>query len=135
MSKPLALLYFTRDKTEIANDIAARIRNEGNVVNMVFAGGFRGPEQCIKCEAIILQASFGRAATIVDAYRELWPETEVHLYNDEGEFDDEANPAGTDTSAEEGQVDPPLEIEPEEVPDDAKSEESDDSGESPTVTE
>lgn len=133
MSKPLAILYFTRDKTDIANDIAARIRNEGNVVNMVYAGGFRGPEQCVKCDAVIVQQSFGRTPMIVEAYQALHPDTEIHLYNDDGEFNDEAYTAPTDSSAEEAPVDP----EPEEASadDSAESEESDDDGEEPTVTE
>lgn len=133
MSKPLAVLYFTRDKTEIANDIAARIRNEGNLVNMVYAGGFRDAEQCVKCEAIIIQQSFGRTPMIVDAYRNRYPETEIHLYNDDGEFNDEAYPATADAGAEEEAVD--SEPAEEEASDDTESEESDDDGEKSTVTE
>lgn len=134
MSKPLALLYFTRDKTEVANDIAVRIRNEGNVVNLVYAGGFRGPEQCIKADAIIIQKSFGRSAMIVETYQDLWPQAEIHLYNDDGEFDDEAFAATQpDPSTEEEPSDPePTE---EVATDDPEPAEGDDNGETPTVTE
>jgi hypothetical protein len=133
MSKPLAILYFTRDKTEIANDIAARIRNEGNLVNMVYAGGFRDADQCVKCEAVIIQESFGRTPMIVDAYQNKFPDAEIHLYTDDGEFNDEAYAAPADAGAEEKAVDSkPAE---EETSDDAESEESDDDGEKSTVTE
>jgi len=133
MSKPLALLYFTRDKDAIAKDIAARIRNEGNLVNMVFATGFRDAHQAIKCDAVIIQQSCGRAEMIASAYQENFPETEIHLYNDEGEFDDKVTPPPADTGTEEKARDP--EPAGEEISNDAAAEESNDDGGSPTVTE
>lgn len=133
MSKPLAILYFTRDKTDVANDIAARIRNEGNLVNMVFAGGFRSPDMAVKCEAVIIQASCGRAPEIVDAYQKQFPEAEIHMFNDEGEFDDASAPPPTDTGSEEEAAEPAAAE--EEASDDTSAEDGDDSGKASDITE
>ena len=101
MSKPLAILYFTRDRTDAAKDIAAAVRNEGNLVNMVFAAGFKGKEHCIKCEAVVIQESYGKSEFIAEAYRLLWPEAEIHFYDDDGKFlDDGVAPSDPDPSTE-----------------------------------
>lgn len=138
MSKPLAILYFTRDRSDTAKDIAAAVRIEGNLVNMVFAAAFKGKEHCIKCEAVVIQASYGNSEFIADAYRLLWPEAEIHFYDDDGKFLDDgvaplkpepstevesedensdvAEEAVADTGPETDAVDPPAEQETETKP-------------------
>jgi len=120
MPKPLAILYFTRDRTDTAKDIAAAVRTEGNLVNMVFAAGFKGNQHCIKCEAVVIQESYGKSEFIADAYRALWPEAEIHFYDDDGKFLDE----GVAPSDPE----PSTEVVPEDEKPDVAKEEVVDSG-------
>jgi hypothetical protein len=104
MAKPLALLYFTRDKKDLALEMAASVRNEGNLCNLVFATSFKGPDDALKCEAVIIQESAGRADLIADTYRDLLPGTEVHFYDDKGTFvppsDDKKDPEPNETVAD-----------------------------------
>jgi len=86
MAKPLSVLYFTRDKTAVAKEVAAAIRIEGNECNLAFAGGFRDDSQAMNCDAVVIQDSCGRKDQIIEAYNRIYPNTEIHLYDDEGAF-------------------------------------------------
>lgn len=120
MSKPLAILYFTRDRSETAKDIAAAVRIEGNLVNMVFAAAFKGKEHCIKCEAVVIQQSYGKAEFIAETYRVIWPEAEIHFYDDDGKFLDDGVALSKD--------DPTTEVEPEDENSDVAEEAAVDTG-------
>lgn len=88
MSKPLAIIYFLPGHESVAKELAAGVRNEGNLANFVAAPHFKGLADCVKCEAILLQASYGKCKAIAATYAEHFPETEVHWWDDEGEFCD-----------------------------------------------
>lgn len=154
MSKPLALVYFTRDQQDTAQDVAAAVRNEGNLANFVFANAFGDAADCVKCEAVIIQASANKAAKIAKFYQETFPETEIHFFDNDGEFCDapeslavdgavafkkpgskneKASKEETDTGAE---AQAATEDAAEDTPDDdAESEESDDAGKASAITE
>jgi hypothetical protein len=88
MSKQLSLIYFTRDQEKTAKDIAAAIRNQGHLANMVYANNFNDVGDCINAAAVAIQVTSGKVSTIADAYRKHLPETEVHFFNEEGDFVD-----------------------------------------------
>lgn len=154
MSKPLALVYFTRDLQSIAQDVAAAVRNEGNLANFVFANAFSDGADCVKCEAVIIQATANKAAKIAKCYQETFPETEIHFFDKDGEFCDapeslavdgavafkkpgskneKANKEEADTGSK---AEDPAENAVETAgPDDSESKESDDAGKASALTE
>jgi len=136
MSKPLAILYFNPNITTVAKQLADAIRLEGNLCNLVYAGQFSGDAQVQKCEAIMVQEASGSADKIVEAYRRLLPETEIHFFNDEGEFED-GGPSSIDPPADSESTDETTDetsssSEPAEdsADDDTKQEEASDDEES-----
>jgi len=82
MSKPRAILYFTRDNTEVAKEVAQSIRLAGNDCNLVYANLFAGALS--ECNAVIIQASYAKAGEILRAYNST--EIETHYFTDDGEI-------------------------------------------------
>lgn len=119
MSKPLAILYFQRQQTDIAEDVASAIRSEGNLCNFVYANLFGGVEDCETCQAVIIQSTVANHAVIARSYRQYNPATEIHYFDENGQFCDP--PAGSELEAglfkKPGSAQPTEpELEPEQPP-------------------
>jgi hypothetical protein len=76
----------------------------------VYANLFGGIEDCETCQAVIIQASSNNHAAIARAYRQFNPSTEIHYFDDNGQFCDP--PAGSEI--ESGMFKKPDAITPEE---------------------
>lgn len=89
MPKPVAKIYFVRGHEEVVNDLAARIRNEGNLCHLVYAGNVRDEGDLESgANAIAIQKSSQKALLIGKLYRAHFPNTEIHYFDDNGEFCD-----------------------------------------------
>lgn len=84
--KPRAVIYFHRDQTKVATDIAAALRANNKIANLVFSNLFVDAADCEKCEAVAIQASSSRVHAIAKAYRKTFPDVELHFFDDEGNF-------------------------------------------------
>lgn len=111
MSKPVAKIYFVRGHEAVVHDLAARIRNEGNLCHLIYAGLFSGRDDVEDtASAIAIQASSPKAHFITQCYRGTRPEVEIHYFDDEGEFcDAPADP-------EPPKADPFAKVRPKPVP-------------------
>ena len=114
MAKSLGIVYFNREHSKLAKSIATSIRNQGHLANLVYASLFQDAKDCTHCASVAIQADSNRAAKIAGAYRQVFPETEIHFFDTEGNFVDgpepesvskiempaAVNPEGTEPNAE-----------------------------------
>lgn len=89
--KPRAVLYFQRDHTQIAKELAGALRAQNKLANMVYASLFNGPEDCESCEAVAIQHDAPKVHLIAKSYKQTFPNTELHFFNDKGDFVDGPN--------------------------------------------
>ena len=84
--KPRAIIYFQRDQTKTAKEIANALRSNSKIANLVFANLFIDAADCEKCEAVAIQATSPRVHIIAKAYMKTFPDVELHYFDDDGEF-------------------------------------------------
>jgi len=146
MSKPKAILFFSTGYEALAKDLAAALRAEGSECNLVAMNArITEKQHIVIADAVVIQESNPAAETVAGLYRTCFPETEVHFFNDDGDFAEGAvidtnSEATDDTPAEEKEVDPSAQVDPPsddtpegEAADPAQPEEGATNGEESTV--
>lgn len=84
--KEVAYVFFDRGNDHAMRNLAARIRNDNRVdVHLVWSYLFNA-EEMPKASAIVVQHDARRASQIVNAYRRVLPNCEVHYVDAQGNW-------------------------------------------------